>query len=139
MRKIFYITWLNNLGGFDYWPFTGYKDNGLEIIETGTTKKNIFPQWPKTYGSNADTIEKQTFRRTRKTKTIRSQVLTRQQATDLGEQIKSSPVVQLILGRRDRRMILVDSDSFVVTQDKNKVHYFSFNISYTDDYPSQGV
>lgn len=137
MREIFYISWMNNLSGFDYWPFAGYKDNGLDIIETGTTRKNIFPGWPKSYGANADTIEKQTFRRTRKTKTIRSQVLTREQGTQLGEQIKSSILVQLILSKRDRRTLIVDADSFVVTRDKDKVHYLNFNVSYTDDYPSQ--
>lgn len=137
MREIFYISWLNYLGGFDYWPFTGYKDNNLEVVETGTTKRNIFPGWPKSYGANADTITKQTFRKTRKTKVIRSQVLTRTQGTELGEQIKSSILVQYIVSRRDRRTIIVDDSSFTVTQDKNKVHFLNFTITYTDDYPSQ--
>lgn len=137
MREIYYISWLNYLGGFDYWPFTGYKDNNLEVVETGTTKRNIFPGWPKSYGANADTITKQTFRKTRKTKLIRSQVLTRTQGTELGEQIKSSILVQNIVSRRDRRTIIVDDSSFTVTQDKNKVHFLNFTITYTDDYPSQ--
>jgi len=137
MREIYYISWLNCLGGFEYWPFTGYKDNNLEVVETGETKINIFPGWPKSYGANADTIRKQTFRRTRKSKVIRSQVLTRTQGNELGEQIKSSILVQYIVSRRDRRTIIVDDGSFTVTQDKNKVHLLNFTISYTDDYPSQ--
>lgn len=137
MREIFYISWMNYLGGFEYWPFTGYKDNNLEVVETGTTKRNIFPGWPKSYGSNADTITKQTFRKTRKTKVIRSQVLTRTQGTELGEQIKSAILVQYIVSRRDRRTIIVDDSSFTVTQDKNKIHFLNFTITYTDDYPSQ--
>jgi len=137
MREIYYISWLNCLGGFEYWPFTGYKDNNLEVVETGETKRNIFPGWPKSYGANADTIRKQTFRRTRKSKVIRSQVLTRTQGNELGEQIKSSILVQYIVSRRDRRTIIVDDGSFTVTQDKNKVHLLNFTISYTDDYPSQ--
>lgn len=137
MREIYYISWLNYLGGFDYWPFTGYKDNNLEVVETGTTKRNIFPGWPKSYGANADTITKQTYRKTKKTKVIRSQVLTRTQGTELGEQIKSSILVQYIVSRRDRRTIIVDDSSFTVTQDKNKVHFLNFTITYTDDYPSQ--
>lgn len=137
MRELTYITWLNPVGGFEYWPFTGYKDNSLEVVETGDTTRNIFPGWPKSYGANADTIRKQTYRRTRKTKTIRSQILSRSQATVLGEMIKSSPLVQLMVSRRDRRTVLIDDQSFVVTQDRNKVHFLNFNISYTDDYPSQ--
>jgi len=137
MRDIFYISWLNYLGGFEYWPFYGYKDNNLEVLETGTTKKNLFHTWPKSYGATADTITKQTYRKTRKTKVIRSQVLTRDQATELGEQIKSSALVQLIVSRRDRRTILVDDQSFTVTQDRNKIHFLNFTITYTDEYPSQ--
>lgn len=139
MREIFYISWLNNLGGFEYWPFVGYKDHNLEITETGTTTKNIFPQWPKSYGVNADTIRKQTFRKTRKQKVIRSQVLTRDQANVIGEEIKSSPLVQLISSRRDRRTLLVDDASFTVTQDRNKVHFLNFTVTYTDNVPTQHV
>lgn len=139
MREIFYTTWLNPLGGFEYWPFVGYKDNNLDVIETGETKKNIFPGWPKSYGANADTIRKQTFRKTRKSKVIRSQTLTRTQATDIGEEIKSTPLVQIMVSRRDRRTVLVDDQSFTVTKDVNKIHNLSFVISYTDDYPSQNV
>ena len=139
MREIFYISWLNNLGGFEYWPFVGYKDHNLEITETGTTTKNIFPQWPKSYGVNADTIRKQTFRKSRKQKVIRSQVLTRDQANEIGEEIKSSPLVQLISSRRDRRTLLVDDASFTVTQDRNKVHFLNFTVTYTDNVPTQHV
>lgn len=139
MREIFYISWLNNLGGFEYWPFVGFKDNNLDVVETGETTKNIFPGWPKSYGANADTIRKQTFRKTRKSKVIRSQVLTKDQATDLGEEIKSSPLVQIIVDRRDRRTVLVDDGSFTVTKDRDKIHNLSFTISYTDDYPNQTV
>lgn len=139
MREIFYLSWLNPLGGFEYWPFAGYKDHNLEVVETGQTSKNIFPGWPKSYGANADTIRKQTFRRTRKSKLIRSQTLTRAQANTIGEEIKSSPVVQIITSRRDRRTVIVDDQNFTVTQDKNKVHNLSFTITYTDDIPSQTV
>lgn len=139
MREIYYTTWANNLGGFEYWPFTGYKDHNLDVVETGETTKNIFPGWPKSYGANADTIRKQTFRRTRKSKVIRSQTLTRTQANDLGEEIKSSPLFQQIITRRDRRTLIVDDQSFTITQDRTKVHNFSFTISYTDDIPSQSV
>jgi hypothetical protein len=139
MREIFYISWLNNLGGFEYWPFLGYKDHNLDISETGTTEKNIFPQWPKSYGANADTILKQTYRKTRKQKVIRSQVLTRDQANVIGEEIKSSPLVQLISSRRDRRTLIVDDASFTVTQDRNKVHFLNFTVKYTDNVPTQHV
>jgi hypothetical protein len=140
MRDFIYISWLNPIGGFEYWLFTGYKDLALDITETGQTKTNIFPGWPKSYGAaGSDTITKQTFRKTKKQRVIRSQILTGTQAQKMGEQIKSSPLVQIITTRRDRRTVLVDSDSFVVKKESNKVHTLSFVITYTDDYPNQHV
>lgn len=139
MRDFIYLTWKNYLGGHDYWLFTGYKDHNIEVIETGEAKKNIFQNWPKSYGATADTITKQTFRKTRKTKVIRSQLLTASQAEQMGEQIKSAILVQIIISRRDRRTVIVDSNSVTVRKESNKVHTLSFTITYTDEYPSQTV
>jgi hypothetical protein len=139
MRDFIWITWLNYLGGFDYWLFTGYKDHAIEIGETGETKKNMFPGWPKSYGSHADTLTKQTFRKTRKQQVIRSQVLTATQAQEMCEQIKSSPLVQILTSRRDRRTVLVDTNSVVARKEKDKLHTITFTISFTDDYPGQTV
>lgn len=137
MREFAWLTWMNPLGGFDYWLFTGYKDHSIDVIDTGETSKNIFPSWPKSYGAYSDTIRKQTFRKTRKTKVIRSQVLNAEQVQEMGEQIKSSPVVQLMSTRRDRRTVIVDNSSMVIRKERDKLHSISFTISYTDDYPSQ--
>jgi hypothetical protein len=137
MREFIYISWLNYLGGFEYWLFTGYKDDLIDIVETDETKKNIFPQWPKSYGANADTITKQTFRRTRKQKIIRSQILTRDQAREMAEQIKSSPLVQIIITRRDRRTVIVDNQSVTAVKGSVKIHSLNLTITYTDDYPGQ--
>ena len=139
MRDFIWLSWLNPLGGFDYWLFTGRKDHIINVEETGQTRKNIFPGWPKSYGANADTITKQTYRKTRKQKVIRSQVLTRAQAEQMGEQIKSSPLVQIITSRRDRRTVIVDEGTLTVRREADKVHTLSFTVSYTDDYPSQTV
>lgn len=139
MREFIWLSWLNPLGGFDYWLFTGRKDHIIAVEETGQTKTNIFPGWPKSYGANADTITRQTFRKTKKQKVIRSQVLTRTQAEQMGEHIKSSPLVQIITSRRDRRTVIVDDGSLTVQRESDKVHTLSFTISYTDDYPSQTV
>lgn len=139
MREITYISWLNNLGGFEYWPFVGYKDDLLSVEQTGETKKNIFHQWPKSYGTFADTIQKQTFRRTRKQKLIRSQHLSRTQAERIGEEIKSSPLVQIITSRRDRRTVIVDNSSITVRRGVDKIHSLSFTINYTDQVANQHV
>jgi hypothetical protein len=134
-----YITYLNYLGGFNYWPFSAKNDHNLEIVDSGEMVKNTFYQWPKSYGAFADTVRRQTFRKTRKQVVIRSQPLGFDQAKDLGEQIKSSPLVQLMTSRRDRRTVLIDTDSFTVVKEMDKLHALTFTISYTDDIPSQTV
>jgi hypothetical protein len=134
-----YLTWLNNLGGFQYWLFTGRKDYNIDIYEAGVTKTNIFPQWPNSYGPNADTISKQTYRKSRKQEVVRSHAIGRTKAMELGEQIKNSPLVQIVTSRRDRRTVLVDTDSVTLVKEKDKLHSLSFTITYTDDLPSQTV
>jgi hypothetical protein len=57
----------------------------------------------------------------------------------MGEEIKSSPLVQIVNSRRDRRTVIVDEQSFTVTQDRSKIHSLSFTITYTDEIPSQTV
>lgn len=141
MRESIYITWYNPLSGFEYWPFFGYKDHLLEVYETGQTKTNIFPNWPKSYGATADTIVKQTYRKTRKQLVVRSQTLTAGQAQEIGEQIRSSLVVEIVYGtgRRDKRRVIVDSDSVTIRKERDKLHTITFTITYTDDYNNQHV
>lgn len=132
------LTWLNNLGGFDYWKFTAQKDHVVEIQEALTTKKNIFPQWPKSYGSQADTIRKQTVRVSNKSYTIRSQHITREEA-DAIAYLKSSVLVQIINSQTDRRTVIVDTESFVKYKDGDDLYSIAFNVSFTDDIPAQTV
>lgn len=132
------LTWLNNLGGFDYWNFTARKDHIIEIRETIETKKNILPQWPKSYSTNADTIRRQTARVSNKAYTVRSQYITQSEADALAY-IKSSVLVQIINSRQNRRTVIVDSDSFVIYPDGADLYSIAFNVSFTDDIPSQTV
>lgn len=138
------LSWINNLDGFDYWKFTGQSEHAVDITGSIETKKNIFPQWPNSYGANADTIRKQTSRTSMVKKFITSQFLGKDiddaidKATALAY-IKSSPLVQIVNSRSDRRTVTVDTDSFVIYTDGDKLVSISFNITYTDDIPSQKV
>lgn len=133
-----YLSWLNNLGGFDYWLFTAERGYARDITASNVTKKNIFPQWPKSYNETADTIKKQTFRDSNKREFIYSQYLTEDEA-DAIAYIKSSPLVQIVNSRQDRRTVIVDEDSFTVRTDNQKLITISFNITYTDNIPSVTV
>jgi hypothetical protein len=132
------LSWLNYLGGFDYWNFLAEKEHSIDVIETGETKSNIFPNWPDSYGEHADSIRKQTHRDSRKQVLVRSQYLTLDEIEAI-KFIRTSPLVQIVNSRKDRRTVIVDSDSFTVFSETDKLYSIQFTISYTDDIPSQRI
>ncbi|HEX6172323.1 MAG TPA: hypothetical protein VFZ33_21715 [Chitinophagaceae bacterium] len=138
MPSILYITFLNNLGGFEYFPFYKKKEFQVDITDSGTSRNNILPSWPNSYGKNADTLEKQTFRVTRNRVIVTSQHLSLSQLNALSY-IKSSTVVQIVTTRRDRRTVIVDTDSFKKYSESDKLFTLQFSFTYTDEIPSQTV
>lgn len=131
-----YLTFLNHLGGYDYFLFTAEKEFQVDILETGTTKENIFPNWPKSWGETADTIEKKTFTKAKDKIAVVSQFLTENQRDAL-KYIKTSPVVQMVISRTDRRTVIVDNESFKVYNENEKVFVAKFNISFTNEIAAQ--
>jgi hypothetical protein len=132
------LSWLNHLGGFDYKAFKSDSDYGITIEGTKTTKKNIFTNWPKSFGAAADTISQQTSRDSRQNITVRAEDLSMDQVNDLFR-IRTSPLVQIVTSRTNRRTVIVDSGSFVYLQQGEKLFNLAFNISLTDDLPSQSL
>jgi len=136
----FYLTWLNNLGGFEYWKFIAFNDNLIQIGETGETSQNTFPNWPYSYGEFADTEKRrQTFRETTKQFIVRSQDVTSKALINAIATIKESPLVQIINSRYDKRTVIVDANSFTIYKDADKTYNISFTITHTDDNPSQSL
>lgn len=127
-----YLTWKNYLGGQDFWLFTAEKDYSIEIEETQTTEKNIFIDWASSY--NGDTIRQQIKRVSRESVLVRSQNLTLDQVNAI-KYIKTSPVVKIY----GDRTVLVDSDSFTVYSETDKLYSISFKVTYTNDIPSQSL
>lgn len=132
------LTWLNYLGGFDYWVFTSDSEYGIDIESTKTTKKNIFVDWPKSYGKRADSINKENQRLSRKRITLRAENLTEDQISDL-YRIKTSPLVQIIISKEDRRTVIPDTSSFTYLEQRNKLFNLEITVSYTDNEPSQSL
>lgn len=132
------ITFLNHLGGFEYFFFTAKKEYQVVIEDARTTKQNILPNWGQSYGKTADTIEKQTMRVSRNAVIVRSQYLSLNQLEALTE-IRTSPLVQIMYSRTDRRTVIVDADSFTKYDEKDKVFSVTFKITFTDNLPSQKV
>lgn len=132
------ITFLNHLGGFEYFFFTAKKEYQVTIEDARTTRQNLLPNWGQSYGKTADTIEKQTMRVSRNSVIVRSQYLSLNQLEALTE-IRTSPLVQIMYSRTDRRTVIVDADSFTKYDEKDKVFSVTFKITFTDTIPSQKV
>lgn len=131
-----YITWLNYLGGFEYFLFKAEKEYQVDIIESGVSKQNVLPNWPSSWGQTADTIDRKTYTKAKNKILVRSQHLTASQRDAL-KYIKVSPVVQIMHSRSDRRTVLVDTDSFRVYDEADDLYTMSFTITYTDDISAQ--
>ncbi len=133
------ISWLNPLSGFEpAWKFTTETGKAIDILSATETTKNIFPEWPKSYGEFSDTIRKQVSRESTNRLFFTTQYLTEDQA-DAVAYIKTSPLVQIVNSRSDRRTIIVDTDSFTKYTDNQKLITISFSARYTDNIGSQKV
>lgn len=135
-NQSFDLSWLNYLGGFDYWRFTAEKEYDVDIVETGVTTNNIFPEWPNSYGEFSDTIRQQTFRDSKEKIVVRSQLMTLEQLNAVSF-IRTSPLVQIVNSIYDRRTVIVDSDSFKKYDEADNMFSITFTIEYTNDIPSQ--
>lgn len=130
----YYLTWLNPLGGFDYWNFTGRSDHDRQINSVTTQQQNIFTNYPKSWSEFADTVVNESKRDVNISYVLRSQNLTKDQLDAVAE-IKDSPLVQLItdnLGLSSRRTLLLDKTSFHIRKDGDKTFNISFTAVYTD-------
>ena len=134
--RVIYLTWLNYLGGFEYFKFVSEKEYAISIQDDGETNINTFPNWPNSYGEYSDTIRKQTFRQSRNSIRVTSQHVTEAELEAL-KYIKTSPLVQIIEARDDKRTVIVDTNSFTVKRDRQRLFDITFVLTYTDTIPSQ--
>lgn len=138
-NQVLKMTWVNNLGGFDYWNFTAKKDFETEIIDTGETSANLLPSWPNSYGEFADTSDRrQTYRDSVDDILIRSQNLSLDNVNAI-RTIRKSILAQIINGRQDRRTVVIDSESFTAYREEDKLYTASFKAKMTDNNPSQRI
>ncbi len=132
------ICWLNYLGGFDWHVFTTRKTYSIETSGTKTQRKNIFNNWPTSYGPDADTIDRVTKRDSKNVLDITSQYVTIDQE-DAIKYIMTSPLVQIVNGVGDRRTVLVKNSTLPIRRDQDKLRKLSFTLEYTDEIPSQSL
>jgi len=133
-----YLTWKNNLGGFDYWLFTTNKDYSVAILDTQQRERNIFPSWPHSFGEHEDTINEETYRSSFPEILVRAENLTQAQV-DFIKGIKVSSFVMQMTSKYDRRRMTVDSGSFKVRTDNEKLSTIEFTLRDTARNPSQAL
>lgn len=136
----FYVTWLNHLGGFDYWNFTGETAYGTANLESKTQEKNTFVNWPKGDNEFADSKEKQTVRRTKDAVTLNSQYVDNEDGKfDALLNVIESPLVQKINSIYDRRTIILGNSSRSNKVDNQKLLMLTVEARMTDENPSQSL
>ncbi len=132
----FYLTWQNNLGGFDYWNFNTRKKYILDIEDNKTHDVNWFQTYPNSYGEFADSITKQSVRESRDQINVISQIITVEQ-NDALLGIPQSLLVQYMVSQYDRRTVLVGSGSVSGGRDGDKRLTVELALSFTDQLPNQ--
>lgn len=132
------VCWLNYLGAFDWKTFQSSSDLGVNIEGTKTVNKNIFPDWPKSFGETADTIKQETSRQAISTITLRAENQTEDQIKDL-YRLKTSPLVQIVNAANDKRTIIPDASSFVYFKQREKAFTFEFTAEFTDNISSPSL
>jgi hypothetical protein len=139
----FYLTWLNYLGGYDYWFFKAQSQYFVDVTESKTQEINIHNNWPKSYGEFAQSITKQSSRKSKNMVRLNSQYLTKDQS-DAISWIVSSPLVQILTSETvnevdiiTQRTVIVDSSTLKKYQDRENLYSISFTITYTDELPVQ--
>ena len=141
-----YLKWRNFLGGMNYWLFTAEKDHSIEIESVKQSEEDIFINFPASYNNNATRIKYDTQRNARMSMLVRSQNLTRGQLETI-KYIKTSPLVIFVQDNSANSYtyyqagsnVLVDSASFLVYSESDKLYSISFNIQMTDTIPSQSL
>ena len=109
-----YLTWLNSVGGWDYWKFTGEKDYLLNIEDKVTIERNIFNNWDDTF-INGDTQLDVLSTTAYNEIDVYSQYLNLDQLQAIS-QIKYSTKVLMISG--DKKVtVIVDSDNITLYND----------------------
>jgi hypothetical protein len=132
------LTWLNYLGGMEYFVFTAQTEHQIDIKEAKTRLINIFPTWPNSYGEGGQTMRQETSRVACFRKTLRSQLISNENLQAM-QYLKTSPLVQIMVSQTDLRTVLVDTDSFTVYNDNDKEFSISFAVEYTDYIPAQSL
>jgi hypothetical protein len=127
-RQNIYLTWLNSLGGWEYWNFTAEKDYSEDILESTSISRDILNDWDNTF-INGETQDDYIRIQSVPKVLVRSQFMTRDEVEAV-KNIKTAIRVQEIRSDNSKVTVLVDKSSFRYKSDGDKLFSIEFEITY---------
>ena len=122
------LTWLNSLGGWEYWNFTAKKTFGVDNFEAEIIERDIFQDWDNEF-INGQTQYDIISRKDRKSVVVRTQQLTSNEV-DAIKNIRKSIKVQDITDVTKPVTVIIDPSSFQYFTDREKLVTLEFKILY---------
>ena len=124
-----HLTWLNSLGGWEFFNFQSIKD--YKVSSSGNViKRDVFNNWDTEFITGTTENDYSSIRSNRSV-TVRSQLVTKEEA-DAILNIKTSIKVQVVNDDNTLTTVLVDKGSFTKYKDRDKLYAIEFNITYPD-------
>jgi hypothetical protein len=124
-----HLTWLNSLGGWEFFNFQSIKD--YKVSSSGQViKRDVFNNWDTEF-ITGNTENDYSSVRANKVTTVRSQLVTEAEADAIWN-IKTSIKVQVVNDNNTLTTVLVDKGSFTKYKDRDKLYAIEFNITYPD-------
>ena len=121
------LTWLNSVGGWEYWTFTARHSYGYDSNDIGRIEKDIFQNWDSDFISGQSETEV-LGKDVRSFIVVRSQLLSKAQVDAIAK-IRNSIKVQEVRSTGNVT-VLVDAGSFTYRTDKDKTITIEFRITY---------
>lgn len=121
------LTWMNSLGGWEYWTFTSRHSYGDDVQDLGIIERDIFQDWDSGFingQSEREVLGKDVTPFT----VLRSQALTKEQV-DVIKNIRSAIKVQVVTDS-GFTTVIVDAGSFTYRTDREKNILIEFTIRY---------
>jgi hypothetical protein len=128
-KQNIYLTWLNNLGAWEYWNFTAQKDYGVDISGSKTITRDIFNNWDTDFINGETEEDYISFESVNETIVVRSQFMTLEELQGV-KNIKTAIRVQQIRSDNTKVTVLVDKASFKTYSDGNKLYQIEFEFKY---------
>lgn len=138
-----YLRWLNIHGNWEGWYFRQRKSFDIRTENRTTTRRNIYSNWDETFRTG-DTQDDYISTEAYTGVSIVTGRLTKDQVDNLKWIRLSNKVVEVYedkssgCGNYRSRTVLIDPDTFVTREDRNKFYTLSFSFRYTDQILLQG-